>query len=223
MFLNKIYDKIQLVKSRFLPTKKQKAHARWLLDNGEIKRLSYNLSNNSIVWDVGGFEGEFASSIASKYNCNVFIFEPVPKFCDLIKNKFLGNDKITLFPFGLSNFDGHIDFTIDGDASTSFKKTTSSVQLKVRDVSKFIEENNVLNIDLVKINIEGGEYNMLESLISSGHIKKFKNIQVQFHELDGRTLERYQKIVESLNDTHQRTWHYFFVWENWALNEVDEN
>ena len=37
-------------------------------------------------------------------------------------------------------------------------------------------------IDLLKINIEGGEYEVLENLIENDLIKNIDNIQIQFHD-----------------------------------------
>ena len=50
----------------------------WVRDNGDhTLRLDYDLNEDSIVFDVGGYRGDFTSAIFNKYNCNVYVFEPV--------------------------------------------------------------------------------------------------------------------------------------------------
>ncbi len=73
-------------------------------------------------------------------------------------------------------------------------------------------------IELLKLNIEGGEYELLESLLENDCITYFKNIQVQFHDfLFDNAKERMTKIQEQLSKTHELTYQYEFVWENWKL------
>ncbi|GBF23088.1 hypothetical protein tpqmel_0492, partial [Candidatus Gastranaerophilus sp. (ex Termes propinquus)] len=47
--------------------------------NGSL-RLNYDLCENSIVFDVGGYKAEFAKEIFCKYQSFIHIFEPVPDF-----------------------------------------------------------------------------------------------------------------------------------------------
>lgn len=77
------------------------------------------------------------------------------------------------------------------------------------------------NVDLMKINIEGGEYNLLEKMISSGLISKVDNLQIQFHDIKALDSEnRMKKIWLALEKTHMVTWKFRpFVWENWKRSE----
>lgn len=72
-------------------------------------------------------------------------------------------------------------------------------------------------IDLMKINIEGGEYALLPHLIDTGVISRVRNIQIQFHELDVDSAEKRESIICALRKTHKRDWCYEFVWESWSL------
>ena len=56
--------------------------SRWFSDNGdETLRLDYPaLSGESIVFDLGGYVGDFAYKINKKYGCKVYLFEPHPMF-----------------------------------------------------------------------------------------------------------------------------------------------
>ena len=47
-----------------------------------------NLNQESIVFDVGGYEGDFSKKIYDKYYSNIYIFEPVESFYLKISNRF---------------------------------------------------------------------------------------------------------------------------------------
>ena len=114
--------------------------------------------------------------------------------------------------------DEQMEISMSDNASSIFLKTEETQTIQLKSIINFIKENNIAQIDLIKINIEGGEYELLESLIENNLIKIFTNIQVQFHDFlleDGK--ERMNKIQEHLSKTHQLTYQYEFVWENWKL------
>jgi hypothetical protein len=78
-----------------------------------------------------------------------------------------------------------------------------------------IEELGIKNIDLLKINIEGGEYSLLKRLIDSGKIMRCDTILVQYHEWIPRARRMRRKINANLAITHEVEWSYDFVWEKW--------
>jgi asparagine synthetase B (glutamine-hydrolysing) len=72
-------------------------------------------------------------------------------------------------------------------------------------------------VDLIQINIEGDEYDLLEHMIKTGSINKFKNIQIQFHLGIKNDFERRNKIKEGLQiNGFINKFDYQFVWESWA-------
>lgn len=47
---------------------------KWFKDKGDSTlRVNYNLSEDSIVVDVGGYIGEWTLEIFQRYNCNIYI------------------------------------------------------------------------------------------------------------------------------------------------------
>ena len=156
---------------------------QWFRDNGDnTLRVNYPLLEDSIVFDLGGYKGEWANKIYQKYKCNVFIFEPIPFLVDEINSKFSGIEKIKTYRFGLSNETKKMDIFLSGDGS-SFNTNYGSdkIECDVVSISDFIKDNNIEKIDLIKINIEGDEYAVLNNLLDNKLINIFTNIQVQFH------------------------------------------
>jgi FkbM family methyltransferase len=191
----------------------------WFRDKGdETLRLDYPLNENSVVFDVGGYKGEFASQIFDKYNCTIYVFEPIPEFFDIIKGKFSHNRKVKPFCFGLSDKTMSTEISLLDNSSSLYVQQENAITIQLQRAVDFINEQSISDIDLIKINIEGAEYNLLEDLIAADYISRFKNIQVQFHDfVVEHAKERMNNIQTQLAKTHELTYQYEFVWENWKL------
>lgn len=190
--------------------------APWFADNGDkTLRLNYRLNDMSIVFDLGGYEGQWASDIYAKYRSKIYVFEPMPEYASNIEKRFLHNPDIRVFRFGLAEKDKKVELSVDADASSSLKNSEKTVQVELRSADSFIAQQRIKTIHLMKINIEGGEYDLLDSLISSGNVNKVKNIQVQFHDFFPEAEQRMLNIQKKLRRTHRLTYQYPFVWENW--------
>lgn len=191
----------------------------WFVDKGdETLRLDYDLDENSIIFDVGGYKGEFARDIFCKYGCNIHVFEPLQEFFDICAQRFIKNKKVQSYHFGLANRTFNTDIHISDNASSIFNVEGVKTNIRLESICDFVSEKNIDSIDLIKINIEGGEYDLLDSLIENKLITKFKNIQVQFHDfVIHNPRDRMEIIQKELIKTHELTYQYDFVWENWKL------
>ncbi len=187
----------------------------------ENKKLRYDfpLTKNSIVFDFGGFDGQYSSDLYGMYGAKTYIFEPLPAFYKKIDERFKNNPDFKYFPYGLASNDRTEAMGIAGDATSflSEKVTTRSekVEIHLKDAVAFFNQHPIDNIDMVKINIEGGEYELLEYLIEKGLIHKFDNILVQFHHFVDNPEERMNAIHKNLAKTHKLTFQFPFAWENW--------
>lgn len=201
------HDRARIQYERCLP---------WFAAKGDATlRLDYELDQDSVVFDMGGYEGQWAADIFIKYHPFVYVFEPHPGFASAIRRRFSSNEKVRIFEYGLSNNDKEIELGVLADSSSLFKKGSESIVVKLRSASDFISEFQIPRIDLMKINIEGGEYDLLEHLIETGLVKNITNIQVQFHDFVPNARGRMNRIQEFLSKTHVLTYQYEFVWENW--------
>jgi FkbM family methyltransferase len=193
---------------------------RWFNDGGDLRyRYDYDLNEDSVVFDVGGYEGKFSKKIEQDFNCKIFIFEPIKYYYELIVNKFSSNSNVKVYNFGLSKLNEDIKIFHSNDASSIFKESDSYEIIKSKNISDFINENSIKKIDLLKLNIEGSEYDLLERLIEDNKLHIIDNIQVQFHTFIDNCIERRNNIREKLRKTHHETYCYDFVWENWEKNK----
>jgi FkbM family methyltransferase len=191
---------------------------QWSEDRGdETLRMNYDLDEHSMVFDLGGYEGQWASDIFSRYCSIIHIFEPVADFAKRTEQRFRGNQKIFVHDFGLAKADGSADISVNGTDSSLYKKGNELVPGRFVEAIAFMQTNKIKKVDLMKINIEGGEYDLLEHLIETDFIHNIGNIQVQFHDFVPEAQHRMAMIQKNLQKTHSLTYQYLFVWENWRL------
>lgn len=187
------------------------------IDGENTFRLSYNLNKNSIVFDLGGYIGEWTEKIYSLYNPTIFVFEPVDKFAKIMYKKFNKNKKIKIFKFGLSNISRDVIINVDKTASSIFKKGNNKEKIKLINIDDFIKDNNIKIIDLMKINIEGGEYDLLDFMLDNNIVYNIRNIQIQFHKFVPNAEARMRNIQTRLKQSHKLTYQHIFINENWEL------
>jgi FkbM family methyltransferase len=197
----------------------EKSLKRWFWDNGDIThRVNYNLNQDSIVFDLGGYIGEWSDIIQKKYNSKIYIFEPVFKHFSELEKKFEYKENIKIYNFGLSNKTYDTEIIHDGASSSLYLQDGEKEKIKLINFEEFIKSENIKNIDLIKINIEGGEYELLDSILESNLQTQINNFQIQFHKMFDDCETRRNDIREKLSKTHRLTYDYTFVWENWEKN-----
>lgn len=192
---------------------------KWFsIDGDQTYRLNYALLSTSVVFDLGGYEGDFAYQIASKFGCEVHLYEPVEKFHQQCVERFSGSRNVHCYRYGLSNVDGLFDIS-SADNSSSLIAVNRVEGCETVVVKRFVDEFarlNIIDIDLIKVNIEGSEFLLLPHIIESGVINRINNIQVQFHDFFPDAYAERLRIHRMLKRTHKLDWCFPFVWESWS-------
>jgi FkbM family methyltransferase len=194
--------------------------ARWFRDNGDYTHnINYNLNENSCIIDLGGYTGVWAQQMIEKYNPNVYILEPVTKFYDGMVSKFSDNNKVHLMNIGISTKNENGVIYLSNDGTSSNLTDGESITVKFNTVETILENWGLDEVDLLQMNIEGDEYPVLEHMLKTGNINKFKNIQIQFHLGIDNAIERRDKILGGLKSNgFKLKFNYPFVWESWTKN-----
>ncbi len=194
-------------------------HYQWVKDNADHKRYEFALTEDSIVFDVGAYKGEWAAEIFRRYGSNIYAFEPVKYFYHRVLNKYWDNPKFKLFNAGLSDTDKADVIYMEGDSTSLHKSSSVPYNIKLLGFNQFIQDNNIASIDLMKLNIEGEEYRLLQSIIEAGNQTKIKNILIQFHDYIDNYANLRQWIHNQLTLTHTLKFNYPFIWECWERNQ----
>jgi FkbM family methyltransferase len=193
------------------------SHRRFVRDNAK-ERVYRNpgLTADSVVIDGGGYMGDWTAALLNQCDPHVTIYEPVPTFYRKLAVRFAEKPKVVIRPLGMAGRCETRRFGLASDATGMFAAmSTDNVQVRMMDVAR--EFDRFERIDLLKLNIEGGEYEVLERLLDTGSIRKVVELRVQFHLSVPDATERYRKIRRRLKRTHRLIWRYPFVWEEWAL------
>jgi len=173
-----------------------------------------DIEPGDVVIDVGFNYGIF--SLHALYNraYKIYGFEPNIDIYNKIKNIYPERDKVQIFNYAVSDENKEMIFysSIDTVCSTvSFIKDNCK-QYKVQciNLNDFILENNIEKIDLLKIDCEGEEYKIFDS-ISDDVFLKIRKMIVEFHFNDG-------VVVNTLIDKFNRL---NYKWQ--FSNNVDYN
>jgi FkbM family methyltransferase len=217
---NYLIKKLAKFKEKHLTNRASRiARKRWRKAKGDqTLRMDYPLNHNSIVFDLGGYLGDFAHAMHSRYGCTIHLFEPVKKFFDICQERFKEIPNIHCYNFGLAAEDGTYSISNDNDASSLYadlNTCTTSEQVAIRSFTAFSKESSIEYFDLIKINIEGGEYDVLPHIIESGYINNINNLQIQFHDFIPGATEKRDSIRCNLKKSHDESWCFPFVWESW--------
>lgn len=150
----------------------------------EILLLKHFLSEGSVFFDIGSNIGAYLY-IAKKYTepNNIYGFEPIPELYHKLLTIFR---TVNISNVALSNENAIKDFKIPIIEGTAFsargtlntdyiedgENNSKEFTVTTRKMDQFISENNIPNVDLVKIDVEGHEIKVIEGGLES--IKKFK-------------------------------------------------
>lgn len=180
----------------------------------EESRYAYKLNADSVVIDAGGFHGDWAAAIRAKYGCGVIVLEPVKAFYNQIVKRFAGIPQVKVYNFGLGGTTGTIEFGIQHDSTGRFSGSAERETVRIEAVDEVLNAIGK-DIDLLKLNIEGAEFDVVDKLLDTGLISRVKDIQVQWHQVIPDCVKRYEAIQERLEETHYLTFYAGWVWQNW--------
>ena len=139
---------------------------QWYDDGGDYRfRFDYPLDRSSLALDLGGYEGQWASDLYSRHRCRILIFEPVRSFADRVGERFRNNDDIEVFQYGLGAASRSETIHVCGASSSTYRKRSKIEEIKIIDAKQWFDEHHIDSVQLMKINIEGGEYELLEQLL----------------------------------------------------------
>lgn len=189
-------------------------------DGGNAMLYDVAVQTGHLVIDAGGYKGEWTAGMLTRYGCRSHLYEPIPQFAAHCRTLFEKNRLVTVELAALGGSNRTTTFGVLDDATTEFVDAGQAIEATVVDVATVFGALNEERVACLKLNIEGGEYEVLERLLETGQIDRCDALLVQFHRQPPGYDARYHAISEALARTHSRTWSYEFVWEKWVINGV---
>tara|TARA_B100002051_G_scaffold17285_1_gene13816 strand:+ start:34 stop:741 length:708 start_codon:yes stop_codon:yes gene_type:complete len=171
------------------------------------KSIAFYLKNKmnkiDVLFDVGSHMGTYTDLVLrTNPGCKSFLFEPQSKIFEKIDQKYSHDENVNVFNFAVSdaeqkqnlNLNKH-DLTaslLDFDPKSNYLKFKALLyQTDINNMNyktelvqtitleKFIVDNNLEKIDLLKIDTEGNEFNVLKGLKKKINI--VNNILIEIH------------------------------------------
>ena len=177
------------------------------------KIMLKSLQKRDVFWDVGSNTGEIVKQAKSILGNNIFCiaFEPHPVLSANLKKIDFKNYKV--IDVALSDSVGSTEFIYGSDPEQTTGRLNSKFsnsqknQVKVVDVEYALNVLNLKNPNIIKIDVEGHEYEVLNSILLN--INELINLRVIFVEihmtiLDERnlTFEMNKLIVKFETETN---------------------
>lgn len=183
----------------------------------EEDRFEYLLSPDSVVLDCGGYKGEWAQRIHDRYGSVIHVFEPVAEFFKATANRLVNTPNVHVYNYGVGAIHRLVEFSLQNDSTGEFSQTTEKEWVSIKGIEDIFTRLTLGDVDLMKVNIEGGEFALLERMVKCGLIKRVKNLQVQWHDLVPDSINRFEVLQNEFAKTHELTFDNGWVWQGWRL------
>lgn len=181
----------------------------------------YEMPENSVCIDCGANQGFFTDLILSLHGF-CYSFEPNKTLFNLLVQKYRGNENVQIYPQAVAASKGTVDFKLSNHLNNAYLDFTAggSISLDHYDSSSIAPEvyyqvqkirlvdflqNEVFKkhdeVYILKMDIEGAEFETLEDIIQSGVYRKIKYLFCETHARffnDGT--ERLHKLETLIHD-----------------------
>lgn len=176
------------------------------------------ITEAGVAVDLGAYVGEWSARMAARYDCTIYAFEPSPGLAAKAAERVAAHPKVSVFPYGVGAVDDELQLSRDGPGSTLYggRAEFGTVKVRIRDVVTVLDELGLDAIDVLKVNIEGSEYDVLDRLAQAQWLPRIATVSVQFHEWHPDAYRRRRRVREALARTHDQVWSYGWVWELWV-------
>jgi FkbM family methyltransferase len=169
--------------------------------------LNPNLINeNSIVYSFGiGEDISFDEALIDTYKCHVYGFDPTPKSIDWCSKQALP-ENFHLYEFGISDKTGKVLFHLPKNnehvsGSLILQNNVSNkhvIELEMKSLTEILKILKHEKIDVLKMDIEGSEYDVIKSILKSGI--QIGQMVIELHErLFENGKEKTIELVNNLN------------------------
>ena len=182
------------------------------------------LNSNSVVYSVGvGSNIDFDLALIEELKLAVYAFDPTPRSIEWIKKQSLSKS-FKFIPVGLGSNDGEMEFFPPRkESSTHFSPIdrydnlgVETIKAPVKTLKSLAQEFGHQTIDLLKMDIEGAEYDVIDNLEEQE--VEINQILIEFHHMykgislddTKNSIDKLRKLGFELFHISQRTYEFSF-------------
>jgi FkbM family methyltransferase len=146
----------------------------------------YGLNQDTLVYSFGiGEDISFDLAVIEKHDVQVFAFDPTPRSIQWLEAQELP-ERFKWYGYGIADYDGvaqfhppenpeHISHTI----IDPIKKVGNPIEVHVYRLRTILDDLGHDRIDVLKMDIEGAEYAVIQDMVASGI--QVKQLLIEFH------------------------------------------
>ncbi len=170
----------------FIKPNYQCTHNRFGSEYGGWEIIETYLHKKSIVYSFGiGTDISFDLTLIHKFSLTIYAFDPTPKSIQWIYEQTLPKQFI-MHNYGIADFNGAAVFYPPSNPNyishTMLNKEDTkeqAIQVPVKTLKTILQTLNHQHIDILKMDIEGAEYSVIDD-IKSTNIRP-KQLLIEFH------------------------------------------
>jgi len=153
------------------------------LDIGDAFAMQKKLINQSkapVIFDVGAYSGETAIHYNELFpNSKIYSFEPFPTSFKRLKENMVDYKNVKIYNKGLGAYSGKSQFHSNGFAPTNsilatddgasdtwgdtdLMQTKNVIDVDITTIDKIVEEEGIEKIDILKMDVQGAEYMVID-------------------------------------------------------------
>ena len=180
-----------------------------------------NVERSLIVYSFGiGEDLSFSQDLLKRWNCDIYAFDPTPKAIAYVRQSHLGaQDNFHFYEWGISDRDGtgqfhlpkeelYVPEALVGDSRVEEVSGSviphdgvqcETIDVEFRTLKTIMKQLNHQQIDLLKMDIEGAEFAVIDEILNSGVV--FRELCLEIHNRffpNGYTMLR--KMIKRLNE-----------------------
>jgi len=158
----------------------------WMINEYDVD--GFEINSSDIIIDIGAHIGLF-SLLVSQFckTGKIFSFEPIRENFDLLVSNLALNHIENVFPFnvGVSKKSGKLNLFLNNDQSAHsiFPKGPESITVEATSLQKIFDEKQISSCKLLKLDCEGAEYDIIDSLPVE-YLDKIQNMAIEYHLAD---------------------------------------
>ncbi len=151
-----------------------------------FKIIAPALDSQAVIIDVGAHIGSFTLYLKNKLpNLRVYCFEPAQSNYNILVDNINLNSlqNVKAIKMALAGKSGPAYLKTFGLNSNAYNLGSTGEEVVGIDLDAFLRSENLGNIDLLKMDCEGAEYEILSNF---KQLNKIKSIILEYHRLDDR-------------------------------------
>lgn len=205
--LRTLYRKLK--KIIFRPLHKPMVKEKYLYlgsDYGGWPVVPSRINSSTVLYSFGvGEDISFDLGMIERFKCAIYAFDPTPKSIDWISSQTLP-EQFHFYPVGIGDYDGEAEFFLPVEKDhvsfsmlpASIASNTEAIFAPIFRLETIMSTYNLPEPGIIKMDIEGFEYSVIEDLVSSNIRPELLLIEFHHGMYEGVTAEHTIQSVRLL-------------------------